>query len=244
MSFSLSDTLYAVRDPQDESITQPLVDSKTGVRTHNSHWLAASQKAHVVILNKGPRPAPAWTFDGGSGNWSFARDILQELNGPRERSLSANVITAALHAVYQVYLPELIRSMNALQQDTRSSKLFLGSWYQQATCTNAGLSSVLRTTRLIWESDVKKNQRQIDPWTLYYNTQIYIIDRVLPTILPYFNVTFIPMTIPLVPDNHGLEGLERMDRRKDCLRPNTSHPVGEAIQMALMKSLLYLFQNQ
>jgi len=70
---------------------------------------------------------------------------------------------------------------------------------------------------------------------------VYIIDQVLPAILPYFNFTYIPMNLPLIPE---FREFETQGQRKDCLRVSHDHPIGHSLQLALMKALLYYFQNQ
>ena len=72
---------------------------------------------------------------------------------------------------------------------------------------------------------------------------MYIIDQVLPGILPYFNFTYIPMNLPLIPEFRGFEA-QGQGLRKDCLRMPYDHPVGHSLQLTLMKALLYHFQDQ
>lgn len=167
ISFSLSDSLLPFYDAKDGEITEPIVDSRTQVRVQVSNWLNESEKAQILILNKGPIPAPAWTFDGGgTGNWSF----VQKENGSQEETLTAKVVNAAFDVVSEVYLPELLRTLDAVEEGIKQYTIFIGSWYQQPTCTNFGLNASFRTTRLFWEP-----YHRIDPWSLYYNTQGMIV---------------------------------------------------------------------
>ncbi|KAG7449762.1 uncharacterized protein BT62DRAFT_928496 [Guyanagaster necrorhizus] len=58
----------------------PYIGPLTGVRIHDTFWLCQARKADVILMNRGPIPAPAWTYDGTlRGNWSYI-DCLH-LNG-------------------------------------------------------------------------------------------------------------------------------------------------------------------
>jgi hypothetical protein len=252
ISFSLSDTLFPIQG--DDEINGPDVDPRTGIRIQHSYWFKESWKAELLILNKGPIPAPASTYDGGTGNWSFTQ---RDNEAQEEETLSARIVKAAFDVIFQVYVPQLLHTLNVIA-GIKSDTVFFGPWFQQPVCTNAGLDAKFRTTRLFWDP-----YDSVDPWSLYYNTQgrgphvpfgamivlancypVYIIDRILPMILPYFNTTFIPMTVPLIIGPHGADVPELMDQRKDCFRPASDHPVGEAIGLTFLKTLLYQLLNQ
>jgi len=137
-----------------------------------SEWFSKAQKAQVLIMNKGPIPAPASTFGSPTGNWSFTEKVPQEVRaGFQDSHLTFRVINAALHAVFQEYLPDLMQALDALALTRKPQRIFLGSWYQQPVCTNAGLGLGIRTTSLIWERNTNARIRRVDPWTLYYNAQ-------------------------------------------------------------------------
>lgn len=160
ISFSLSDTLFPIQG--DDEINGPEVDPRTGVRVHNSYWFKELWKTQLLILNKGPIPAPASTYDGGTGNWSFIR---QANEAGEEDNLSARIVKAAFDIIFQVYIPQLLHTLNVLE-GTKSNTVFFGPWFQQSICTNSGLNAKFRTTKLFWEP-----YDQVDPWSLYYNTQ-------------------------------------------------------------------------
>lgn len=169
LSFSLSDRLQG---SQHRMVSQPVVDPRTGIRTYISEWFSKTQKAQILIVNKGPIPAPASTFGSPTGNWSFTKLIPQEVRtGLQDNDLTFQIINAALYAVFQEYLPDLLHAFDALHLTSKPQRIFFGSWYQQPICTNAGLSSGIRTTSLIWERNTSARIRQVDPWTLYYNAQ-------------------------------------------------------------------------
>ncbi|KAJ3569604.1 hypothetical protein NP233_g4938 [Leucocoprinus birnbaumii] len=233
--FSLSDVLT----PQDRMSPLPIINPKTGIRTYASNWLADSSKYQVLILNKGPMSAPASTYDGHTGNWSFVQAIPQELyHGFQTSNLTLRVINAAFHTVLQEYIPDLLQALKALPPSYKVQRIFTGPWYQQPICTNAGLDSSYRVADLIWA-----NTSLVDPWSLYYNTQVYIIDQILPVILPHFNVIYAPMTMSLAPSTLRSGHLEQPGIRKDCLRLPSSHPVGHALQMGFIKVLVYIIQH-
>lgn len=172
LSFSLSDHLTFPQRSQHRMASQPIVDPQTGIRSYMSDWFSKTQKAQVLIMNKGPIPAPASTFGSSTGNWSFTKKVPQEVRaGFQDSDLTFRVINAALHAVFQEYLPDLVQALDALALSNKLRRIFLGSWYQQPVCTNAGLGPDIRTTSLIWERNTDARIRRVDPWTLYYNTQ-------------------------------------------------------------------------
>lgn len=47
------------------SVPSVHVDPRTGTRIIDSRWVryAASSKADIIVLNRGPLPAPAWSYD-------------------------------------------------------------------------------------------------------------------------------------------------------------------------------------
>jgi len=169
LSFSLSDHLTF---PQHRMASQPVVDPQTGVRSYMSEWYSKTQKAQILIMNKGPIPAPASTFGSPTGNWSFTKKVPEEVRaGFQDSDLTFRVINAALYAVFQEYLPDLVQALDALAPARKPQRIFLGSWYQQPVCTNAGLGPGIRTTSLIWERNTNARIQRVDPWTLYYNAQ-------------------------------------------------------------------------
>jgi len=172
LSFSLSDRLTFPQRSQHRMASQLVVDPQTGIRSYMSDWFSKTQKAQVLIMNKGPIPAPASTFGSPTGNWSFTKKMPQEVRARfQDSDLTFRVINAALHAVFREYLPDLVQALDALALSRKPQRIFLGSWYQQPVCTNAGLGPEIRTTSLIWERNTNARIRRVDPWTLYYNTQ-------------------------------------------------------------------------
>ena len=65
----------------------PSVDPRTGVRVIDSRWVryAASSKANILVLNRGPLPAPAWSYNNNNehSNASFAARNLTWLSALR-----------------------------------------------------------------------------------------------------------------------------------------------------------------
>jgi len=59
---------------EDARPSVPFIDPRTGVRVVDSRWVrhAASSKADILVLNRGPLPAPAWSYNK---NTSSARNL-------------------------------------------------------------------------------------------------------------------------------------------------------------------------
>ncbi|KAJ6576859.1 hypothetical protein B0H10DRAFT_1963293 [Mycena sp. CBHHK59/15] len=58
MRYALSTSLLVAKDKTDARYTQPVVDPATGVRLKNAYWLHTARKADIVVMNRGPIPAP------------------------------------------------------------------------------------------------------------------------------------------------------------------------------------------
>jgi hypothetical protein len=64
---------------EDARLSVPSIDPRTGVRVVDSRWVryAASSKANILVLNRGPLPAPAWSYNNNkhSNASSAARNL-------------------------------------------------------------------------------------------------------------------------------------------------------------------------
>jgi hypothetical protein len=126
----------------------PSVDSRTGVRVVDSRWVryAASSKADILVLNRGPLPAPAWSYnknnDSAACNLTWLTtlraleqkhadsepltdlfvDVLSRLDHHHDHDESAQpditklVINAALHSTISTFLPSLLSTLNRLRE--------------------------------------------------------------------------------------------------------------------------------
>lgn len=72
---------------------------------------------------------------------------------------------------------------------------------------------------------------------------MYIIDQILLAILPYYDIIYVPMTLPLTPEHLAFTGLEHEGRQKDCLRLPADHPAGRTLQLALVKIIVYFLRS-
>jgi hypothetical protein len=182
LRYVLSTSLHISNDPKDPAYTRPVVDPITGVRVRNNYWKAHAKKADVIILNRGPLPAPAWTYslnDGNSkGNWSFVDQLYLSKSTiylDRSKSFATRVINAALHTTLVSFLPSTIRSLSALREDPVLRQKILvwhGSWYLQPLCPGKRIffKHSLPMGDLPYPF-VSSTASTIDPWSLYYNAQ-------------------------------------------------------------------------
>ncbi|KAF8170339.1 hypothetical protein K438DRAFT_1854479 [Mycena galopus ATCC 62051] len=155
MRYVLSTSLYTAEDKNDTGYTQPVVDPATGIRVKNAYWLLKARKADIILMNRGPIPAPAWTFAGHKtlGNWTFVRELPRHLG--EANSLAAEIVNAAFDATVTRFIPEVLRSLSAIQKDP-----------------------LIRQKTLAWHAswsfdsvDFRSMRKAKDPWALYYNAQ-------------------------------------------------------------------------
>jgi hypothetical protein len=120
----------------------PSVDPRTGVRVIDSRWVrhAASSKASILVLNRGPLPAPAWSYNNNASSarnltWlttlraleqehaaeplsDLFADVLSHLDHPAESDFKKLVINAALHTTISTFLPSLLSTLSKLREHT------------------------------------------------------------------------------------------------------------------------------
>ena len=133
---------------EDVRLSVPSVDPRTGVRIIDSRWVryAASSKADILVLNRGPLPAPAWSYNKNASQernltWlttlrfleqkyaeplsDLFADVLSSLDRHYDDDLllqSAEpdttklVIDAALHSTISTFLPSLLSTLNRLRE--------------------------------------------------------------------------------------------------------------------------------
>ncbi|KAH7876783.1 uncharacterized protein C8R40DRAFT_116886 [Lentinula edodes] len=179
LKYILSNSLYVGSDMQDPRYTDPLaqVDQDTGVRQKERYWLGQARKADVLVLNRGPLPAPAWTYDGTlQGNWSFVQKPLRIMRGREierdgrvgENTLESRnlygegILDIALRVTVAKFLPEIVETLKALSKEAQQHRqvvLWHGSWIMEPECAGKdarGLSTL---------------DSKMDSWTLFYNAQ-------------------------------------------------------------------------
>jgi hypothetical protein len=165
MRYVLSTSLYTSKDKTDAGYVQAVVDPTTGIRLKNACWLYKARQADVILMNRGPVPAPAWTFEihAKLGNWSFAAELPRHL-GPG-KTLAQDIVNAAFHVTAKRFVPEVLHSLRTLQIDPSMEGKILAwhaSWFYG-----------------FLDFDISHSTRKVDdPWALYYNAQgksLYIV---------------------------------------------------------------------
>ncbi|KIM45190.1 hypothetical protein M413DRAFT_333906 [Hebeloma cylindrosporum] len=150
-------------------------DQYSGVRPQNTHWLKSARRSDVVVMNRGPIPAPGWTYptDGNTANWTFAVDLCGRKNYLGNNDCTGDLeqllVNAALHATLNIFLPDLLLSLGNLLADfeLRKTRLFWhGSWYIQPLCAKFNLPNTIPLLR-----GILPKSPPVDPWSFYYNSQ-------------------------------------------------------------------------
>lgn len=174
LQYALSTTLYASSDKEDVAYRYPIVDAETGIRMENTFWLRQARKADIIILNRGPTPAPASTYP--AGDWTFAENLCNSVNYLRTISCDVDLehllANAALHATIKSFLPALLRTLRVISNDleiTNSLILWHGNWFIQPLCATSGFPNRFSFVRDVY-SDSKVDSL-IDSWSLYHNSQ-------------------------------------------------------------------------
>ena len=245
LRYVLSTSLHTSDNPHDAVYVRPVVDRATGVRVRSGYWRAHARKADVIILNRGPLPAPAWTYgDGNSeGNWSFVDELYLDNSTiylKESKSFATRLINAALHVTLVSFLPSTIRSLTALREDPVLRQKILiwhGSWYLQQLCpVNHSLAKhnlLVGNLRYPFSSQTSST---IDPWSLYYNAQgwtylsyvvlysdliiaVYMQNRLMQDILPHFGIVFFPQATP----SHPPADIQFPDRKATASHNKQSH---------------------
>ncbi|KAK0486192.1 hypothetical protein IW261DRAFT_785119 [Armillaria novae-zelandiae] len=153
----MSTSLYLSSNKNDTRYTLPYVDPLTGVRSRDTFWLHQARKADVIMMNRGPIPAPAWTYDGTPhGNWSYIdclhlnRSAIVDSTSPPDARVQ--IFNAALHATLTQFLPELHRTLRTINTDQDiQRRLNLWIWHGSLGCN--------------------RNFSTSDPWSLFYQAQ-------------------------------------------------------------------------
>jgi hypothetical protein len=141
MRFVHSTNLNPSPDPRLTAL--PSIDPRTGVRVIDSRWAryASSSKASILVLNRAPLSAPAWSYNASAGDWTwlstlrhlekqhaeplselFFSDLLSRLDhhhpiatrsGSRAQKL---LLSAALHSTISTFLPSLLSTLRKLSE--------------------------------------------------------------------------------------------------------------------------------
>ena len=180
LRYVLSTSLHTSNNPNDAAYMRPVVDPATGVRVRNNYWKAHAKKADVIILNRGPLPAPAWSYVAGdlAGNWSFVDQLYLNKSTiylDENKSFANRIINAALHVTLVSFLPSTIHALSALQEDPvlrRKILIWHGSWYLQPLCTVK--HRLFKYNQFLEDLSYPLSPHAsfvTDPWSLYYDAQ-------------------------------------------------------------------------
>ncbi|KAK7057488.1 hypothetical protein R3P38DRAFT_2497937 [Favolaschia claudopus] len=224
MRYVLSTSLHTAKNKNDPGYTQVVVDPDTGIRLKNGYWLAQARRADIIVLNRGPIPAPAWTYSGETlGNWTFTRNLPRHL--VLGNSLSADVLNAAFHATVTRFIPEVLQSLGAVQQDPlirHKTLAWHASWFLGPQDFHAAL-------------------QMDDPWALYYSAQggMYMQNRLLTALLPHYNVHFLS---PIAPSRFLADKAPADNAPRDMLQFTLGTTNSEAMATMFVKSLIELLE--
>jgi len=86
----------------------PFIDPRTGARVVDSRWVryAASSKADILVLNRGPLPAPAWSYNKNNDSpvrnltWLTTLRVLEQKHAEPFSDLFADVLSRLDHHDY------------------------------------------------------------------------------------------------------------------------------------------------
>jgi len=260
LQYTYSTTLYAGSNKSNTLYQFPLVDLETGVQQLSQYWLRRARKADVIILSRTPIPAPVSTYTlGPSGNWTFASALCSQQKRFSTNycrlSLPYALAIAALDMTLRNFLPSVMETIGKLATDTLyqgSLHIWHGNWIIQPSCAVERLSMDTQLLPDFWSCADLVDPCQIDPWAYLYNVQgtmetsfmhiysschpVYLQDRILPRILPYYGIIYLPLSFPILGQGFELkEHRERSKYVKDCTRePWPSFPE-ELVQTFLIK---------
>ncbi|KAF5345353.1 hypothetical protein D9758_008447 [Tetrapyrgos nigripes] len=166
LRYDLSTTLYAGGSSRDPKYTDPTsqVDGMTGVRMPDLFWLTHARKSNVIVMNRGPLPAPAYTYDGSAtGNWTFVENIGYSMPEVTKVAQAQKIVAAALNVTITRFISEVTRTLEILRRDPDISHKILiwhGSWF--ATTSRPE----------VWQTNQDTMRFPLDnPWLLYHNIQ-------------------------------------------------------------------------
>ncbi|KAI0262577.1 hypothetical protein BC834DRAFT_971943 [Gloeopeniophorella convolvens] len=273
MRFVHSITLYPSPDPEDPRYNLPHVDPRTGVRVIESRWSRQASKASVVILNRGPLPAPAYSYNASEGDltWlvtlrarerehseplsSLFASLLSRIDALPVDSDAQRLANSALHSTISIFLPSLILTLDTLRRHAgyrsilgRKPVLWYGTWFVPPSCA----PDVLSVFAFEYDNPLEPlaallthAERMRNPWNAYYNAQVYMHDRLLARLLPLYGVFYLPP----MPTNVGMEA-DRTRRlpigtSKDwtCVRDVFSTPRGAVMGQDFLQSLATILNS-
>ena len=194
MSYIKSSSLYPGPNKEYSAYTAPMVDLENGVRVKEVYWLGPARRADIIVLNRGPIPAPAWTYDGSmAGNWTFIHSLpyvaplatLGLNRQPRKDLRALSIMNAAMAISLTKFVPEVLKTLHVLRSDTGIKLkpiIWHGSSYRfrRSQCENStgdtemGIRAEEYLAAILERGNQKNaagDRRVEDPWGLYHDTQ-------------------------------------------------------------------------
>jgi len=165
LRFFSSPSLYAGKNPGNPRYTNAYaqIDATTGIRMREMFWLSHVRKSHIIVLNRGPIPAPSWTYDGtDNGNWSFLDEVSPALFQIAGTEQAQKIVAAALDVTISRFLPEVIQTLEVIRQepDIRNKVLI---WHGNRFAASRSCANASNDRKLPFPAD--------NPWSFYYNAQ-------------------------------------------------------------------------
>ncbi|KAH9048473.1 hypothetical protein EDB84DRAFT_1262398 [Lactarius hengduanensis] len=157
-------------------------------------------------------------------------DVLSRLDYlPTEPNTQRQLLlSAALHSTVSIFLPSLLLNLEKLREHAghrailgEKPVLWYGSWFQPVSCGSDHVSTLLSSEpdpqrlllRLLAQAEAIDN-----PWSAYYNAQVYMHERLLATLLPKYGILYVSSLSTVIPPEVG-----QTYKQGDCLTaPATS----------------------
>ncbi|KAL1746185.1 hypothetical protein HDZ31DRAFT_34755 [Schizophyllum fasciatum] len=242
--FALSSALRVPDGPR--AYGEVRVEAATGVRVRESNWVEQARRSQVVVMNRGPVPAPATTYNVSDESGALERwevpwaGVLASAGGEGysvrfdgRLSRVDKLVGVAMDRTLRFWLPEVVETLALMREDEVISKnalIWHGAWYKQLRCATGRPSSSNVLSEVLSPS--------LDPWTLYHNLQ--------GMAFPYERLSFAPDvdtrndTAPhgVVPSE--VAGVSARQKRWDCMRYPDSSPGGRAMQVMFIRGMRLL----
>lgn len=254
LQYTFTTTLYAGSNQRNVIYQRPRIDPVTGIRQVSQYWVRRARKANIAFLNLAPLPAPASTYALiPSGDWGFAFAACHQKpyfpSDACKHSLSYGLASVALDMTFHKFMPAVLSAMSMTVGSSNPLTVWQGNWFIQPSCARKGLPREMSLLTDFWSlSDL--SDRGMDAWTYLFNLQgaallltkaqtahafiVYMQDRILPQILPFYGAYYLPLTLPVLDqsfDALSSDPSNEMHPVKDCIRtpwPNFSDDLGHA----------------
>ncbi|KAI9465684.1 hypothetical protein BJY52DRAFT_478241 [Lactarius psammicola] len=138
-------------------------------------------------------------------------DVLSRLDYlPTEPNTQRRLLLGtALHSTVSTFLPSLLLNLEKLREHAghrailgEKAVLWYGSWFQPVSCALDHVSTLLSSEpdprrlllRLLAQAEATDN-----PWSAYYNAQVYMHEQLLAELLPKYGIIYISSLSTVIP---------------------------------------------